>query len=164
MAHIFLSLGSNLGDRPLNIARAIKELKKAVKFSASSSFYQTEPIGNKNQPWFLNMALGGETEKSPQELLELIKEIERLAGRNVNDPDSSAAPRPIDIDILFYGDVMLSMSKDDDLTIPHPRLHLRRFVLEPLTEIAPDFTHPILHKSIKELLKDCTDHSIVRKL
>lgn len=143
----FLGLGSNLGAREENLRRALLLLSERVEIVKLSSVYESEPVGFKEQPWFLNLVCEIRTRLSPRDLLRFAKEIERKLGRKPSFPN---APRPIDIDILFFGDLVL---KTEDLVIPHPRLHERAFVLLPLSEIAPDLVHPELGLKIKELLE-----------
>ena len=156
---VFLGLGSNLGDRGANVQQALTDLERwGVKVILSSSLYETEPVGNIDQPRFLNMTVKASTDRSPEDLLTVVLSIERSLGRVRR---GKWGPRTIDVDILFYGDRVVGES---GLVIPHPRLHERRFVLEPMNEIAPDFVHPVLKKSIKELLNACPDKSIVTLL
>ena len=154
----YLSLGSNLGDREVNLRRAIAELEKVATLCAISSFYETQPIGPLNQPWFLNCVVGLETEKSPRELLAAVLDIEAGMGRaRMQDK----GPRNIDIDILLFGDRIVSEPR---LKIPHPAMHERRFVLEPLTEVAPDVCHPRLQKTVTELLQKLGEGQIVQRI
>lgn len=147
MATSYLSLGSNLGDRETNIASALKMLGQETQILKVSSLYETEPVGYKDQPWFLNCVCAVETELSPQALLKFAKAIERNLGweRTIR-----FGPRAIDIDILFYDGLILDSS---DLVIPHPRLAERAFVLVPLKEITPGLSHPLLDLTIEELLE-----------
>jgi len=142
---VFLGLGSNLGDRHENIKKAIEHLKDKVRIEKVSSIIETEPYGFVAQPKFLNCVLKGTTLLSPFELLELVLEIENKMGRKRL---FKWGPRNIDIDILFYDDCVIDTEK---LKIPHPELHKRLFVLEPLCEIEKDFVHPVLKKSVYEL-------------
>ena len=144
----YLGLGSNLGDRHENLDKAIDYLSQRLKVSQVSSVYDTEPMGNPEQPRFLNMVCQVYTRLAPHELLLLAKGIECKLGRVPGKPN---APRPIDIDILLYGQQVI---KTPDLVIPHPRLTRRAFVLIPLAEIAPELVHPVNKKAIKELLKE----------
>lgn len=155
---VYLSLGSNLGDRAANLDRAIAELPAAgLEVKRVSSTYETEPVGVRSQPWFLNLVVEGETDLFPVQLLERLQAIEirlgrrRLAGRG---------PRSIDIDILLYGNFRIARP---DLMVPHPRLEERRFVLEPLAELAPDLRHPASRLTMRELLAATPDRSAVRR-
>jgi len=145
MATAYLSLGSNLGHREANIASALKMLGQEAWILKVSSLYETEPVGYKDQPWFLNCVCSVETDLSPQALLKFVKAIERKLGRR---EDIRFGPRLIDIDILFYNSLILD---SPDLIIPHPRLVERAFVLLPLREIAPALVHPLVRATIEEL-------------
>ncbi len=140
----YLSLGSNLGNRQANLDMALKLLSERMRMGKVSSIYDTEPLGNINQPRFLNLACEVFTHLTPEGLLALSKGIERKMGRY----SRSGEPRIIDIDILFYGDKVVDTR---DLVIPHPKMEERSFVLVPLAEIAPDLVHPVLKKKIKEM-------------
>lgn len=153
---IFIALGSNLGDRLKNLQRAAELLQ--VEILKNSSLYETEPVGYLQQPWFLNSVIRVHTELSPVDLLRRCQEVEKKLGRKRDIPKG---PRTLDLDILFFNQVILNMP---DLILPHPAILERRFVLEPLNEIAPNFIHPVLHKTVSELLRDCPDQSIVKKL
>jgi len=148
VAIAYLGLGSNLGDRKQNLVKALDLLSQHVKIEQISSIYETEPVGYKEQPLFLNAVCRVSAGLSPQNLLRLAKRIESELGRTPGFPD---APRHIDIDILFYSDEVVSTK---ELTIPHPRLVERAFVLVPLAEIAPELVHPGNKKTVKELLGD----------
>ncbi len=143
----YLCLGSNLGKRQDNLDQALNLLSQRLKLGQISSIYDTEPVGNTNQPRFLNLVCQVYTRLAPTELLALAKGIEMKLGRA---PRTSNAPRPIDIDILFYGDQVI---ETPELVIPHPRLAERAFVLIPLAEIAPDLVHPVNNKTITELMR-----------
>jgi 2-amino-4-hydroxy-6-hydroxymethyldihydropteridine diphosphokinase len=147
---VYLGLGSNMGDREDNLDRALGFLSPRLRIEKVSSVYDTEPIGNVNQPRFLNLVCQVYTRLAPSELLTLAKGIERKLGRVFGRPNT---PRPIDIDILFYGDQVI---ETPELIIPHPKLTDRAFVLIPLDEIAPDLVHPVNGKTIKQLLKGIT--------
>jgi 2-amino-4-hydroxy-6-hydroxymethyldihydropteridine diphosphokinase len=142
---VYLSLGSNLGDRAAHLRQAIDALKALGDVVAISSFYETEPIEFIRQPWFLNCAVALETERLPKQLLAAVLRIERDMGRKRT---VDKGPRLIDIDILLFGSSIIDTPQ---LTVPHPALHERRFVLEPLAEIAPDARHPALPQTIREL-------------
>jgi 2-amino-4-hydroxy-6-hydroxymethyldihydropteridine diphosphokinase len=155
---VFLGLGSNLGDRAAALAGARRELAhRGFELRAASSPYETEPVGGPAQGWFLNQVLAGETSLSPRELLSVCLSIEDEMGRVRGAPND---PRTIDIDLLLYGDRIVD---EPDLVLPHPRLHLRRFVLVPLAELAPDAVHPTLGLRAADLLKRCPDTSVVRR-
>ena len=142
---VYLSVGSNLGDRAAHLKGAIKRMDTLGKIMAVSSFYETEPVELTAQPWFLNCAVELDTEKMPKQLLTSIFDIEEEMGRR---RVQKKGPRTVDIDILLFGN---SIIKAKGLTIPHPAMHDRRFVLEPLAEIAPEIRHPIFKRTIREL-------------
>ena len=148
---VYLSLGSNIGNRQGNLDKALDLLSQRLRVGQVSSIYDTEPVGNINQPRFLNLVCQAYTRLAPTELLALAKGIESKLGRA---PGKSNAPRPIDIDILFYGDQAI---ETPELVIPHPRLTKRAFVLIPLAEIAPELVHPVSGKTIRELLQGVTE-------
>lgn len=147
VANVYLALGSNLGDRQRNLEEARERMTAFLDITRVSSIYETEPVGVKEQPWFLNQVLAATTLLSPVDLLRRVKKIETEMGRTEG---IRFGPRPIDIDILFY-DRLIELSPI--LTIPHPRLHERAFVLTPLSEIAPDLIHPRLRVPIRTLLE-----------
>ena len=142
---VYLSLGSNVGDRAANLNAAIDRIASLGKVIAVSSFYETEPVEFSAQPWFLNCAVALDTEKMPRQLLAAIFDIEKTMGRR---RVQKKGPRTIDIDILLFGN---STIKTKGLTIPHPAMHERRFVLAPLAEIAPEARHPVFKRTIGEL-------------
>ena len=146
MSIIYLALGSNLGDRLANLRAAIDALAPEVRVIAESSIYETPPWGYTDQPAFLNMAVKAETDLSPLALLRHLKDIESRLGRETT---FRYGPRVIDLDILFYDDLVVD---EEGLTIPHPRLHERAFVLVPLAEIAPELVHSVRGKTVKEML------------
>jgi 2-amino-4-hydroxy-6-hydroxymethyldihydropteridine diphosphokinase len=146
MAQVFLGLGTNLGERPHNLEQAIAGLSEVVNVTAVSPVYETEPWGLPDQPTFLNACLSGETELPPQNLLTFIKNLETEMGRTNT---TKWGPRLIDIDILLYNNTVLEMN---GLTIPHPHLHERAFVLAPLADIAADVMHPVLRQTIGALV------------
>jgi len=142
---VYLSLGSNLGDRAENLQTAIAKLGDFGEVAAVSSFYETEPVELTAQPWFLNCAVKFETEKMPRQLISAILSLEQNMGRQRKQ---KKGPRTIDIDVLLFGSSIIEIPS---LTVPHPRLHERRFVLEPLAEIAPDARHPVFKRTVREL-------------
>jgi 2-amino-4-hydroxy-6-hydroxymethyldihydropteridine diphosphokinase len=142
----YLSLGSNIGDREAHLRDAQTRLIVAGQVLKVSSFYETEPVEFTEQPWFLNCAVELETTETPQRLMARILQIEKEMGR---DRVQKKGPRLIDIDILLFDNEII---RSEQLTIPHPAMHQRRFVLEPLAEIAPAVVHPVFNKAIRELL------------
>jgi len=149
MSTVYIGIGSNLGDREEHCLKAIRLFsEKGILVTRRSSVYETEPWGVKDQPKFLNMAIEGETGLTPAGLLEVLKMTEDEVGRTKT---YRWGPRVIDLDILLYDDLVISTP---ELTIPHPRMHEREFVLRPLAEIAPEKIHPMLKKTMRELLSD----------
>ena len=187
---IYIGLGSNIGDRSANLREAIERIQAlGLEIKRESSIYETEPVGFKEQPWFLNQVIetwifdelvsecGVPAVSSDPEakatlqgegMLSNLLKIEREMGR---ERAIANGPRVIDIDLLLFGDKIIAHAKDDeewpyidfnDIFVPHPRMHMRRFVLEPLCEIAPDTVHPVLKKTCRELLASLKDESQVR--
>jgi GTP cyclohydrolase-4 len=158
LAIVYLGLGSNLEEREENLRQALALLSTKVGLEEVSSIYETEPVGYTEQPLFLNLVCRIATNLPPDELLRLAKDIETKMGKISSEQRN--LPRIIDIDILFYEDRIVSTQ---DLTIPHPRLHGRAFVLIPLAEIAPGLVHPKLNKSIAQLANAVKGQKGVRK-
>ncbi|SEJ55446.1 2-amino-4-hydroxy-6-hydroxymethyldihydropteridinediphosphokinase [Dyadobacter koreensis] len=157
--NVFLLLGSNLGERLQILQSAAGLIEERVgAIRTASSIYETAPWGVLDQPVFLNQILEVQTELMPEEVLRIILEIEHELGRIRYERWGA---RVIDIDMLYFNDLVLDSAR---LTLPHPRLHERRFTLVPLTEIAPDFLHPLLQKTSRELLDNCTDPGAVIKI
>jgi len=154
----YLSLGSNLGDRAQNLQRAVTELSRAGSLGPQSSLYETEPVQVAAQPWFLNCVVALDTQLPPSELLSTALALEKDMGRMRSQAKGA---RVIDVDIVFYGDLIVEIP---GLIIPHPAMHERRFVLEPLAQIAPDATHPLLHKSVRQLLAALPPGQVVRRI
>ena len=148
MSIVFIGIGSNLGERRENCLEAVRRLEQlGVAVLKQSAMIETEPWGVKDQPYFINMAIEVETDLSPEELLLLLKYVEKSLGR---EKASHWGPRIIDLDILLYDDRIIDSA---DLKIPHPHLHERDFVLLPLLEIAPEKIHPVLERKISELIR-----------
>jgi 2-amino-4-hydroxy-6-hydroxymethyldihydropteridine diphosphokinase len=157
MTTAYLSLGSNIGDRSANIARAVALLReRGIKVTKESALYDTEPVEMRTQDWFVNSVIEIETDDTPRALMAKLLVIERSMGRERLVPKG---PRVIDIDILLFGDRVI---REEGLEIPHPRMTDRRFVLVPLAEITPNAEHPTLHKTARELLATTHDRSEVR--
>lgn len=155
---MYLSLGANIGDRAASLNTAIEKLSALGEVIAVSSFYETEPVEMTDQPWFVNCAVKLETEKTPAQVLKGILEIESSMGRQ---RIQKKGPRIIDIDVLLFGSSILQTK---GLTVPHTAMHERRFVLEPLAEIAPDAMHPVMHRTIKDLLDSLPAGQVVRSV
>jgi 2-amino-4-hydroxy-6-hydroxymethyldihydropteridine diphosphokinase len=157
---VYLSLGSNLGDRKLQLQRALAGLEQEqIRVRRQSSVYETEPQDISHQPWFLNMVVECETRLFPLQLLKVLQRIEREAGR-VREGAVRRGPRVIDMDILLFGHAVIDTP---ELTVPHPRMTERRFVLEPLVEIAPEIRHPVTQQALRKYLDHLTGQK-VRKL
>ena len=157
MPVVYIGLGSNKGDKEKNIKKALGYLKKKIKVHKVSSLYLTEPVGVEGG-WFVNCALEGETEKKPKNLLQELLQIEYRMGRRRTGTKGS---RVIDLDLLLYGEMV---SYEEDLILPHPRLHKRKFVLIPLIEINPHLYHPVLRKPLKAILNTLEDPHQVKKI
>ena len=155
---VYLSLGSNLGDRAANLRTALEKLEDFGTVTAVSSFYETEPVELAAQPWFLNCAAKLDTEKMPRQLIAGILSIEKGMGRQRTQKNG---PRIIDIDILLFGTSVIDIPS---LTVPHPRLHERRFVLDPLVEIAPDIRHPVFKRTMRQLRDALPPGQTVRRI
>ena len=159
MPHLFyLSLGSNIGDREAHLREAIQRLESTGKLRFVSSIYETEPVEFTDQPQFLNCAVTLETSSTPEQLMQQLLTIEKAMGRQ---RIQKKGPRTIDLDILLFGDEVVDTP---GLTIPHPAMQHRRFVLEPLAEIAPDAMHPVLRKTVRELLEELPSGQSVRRM
>jgi len=156
---VYLSFGSNVGKRESNLRAAIEALPAVgLRVTRVSAFYETEPVDYLEQAWFLNCVVEGETKKTAVELLRSLREIEtRMGSKKL----VAKGPRLIDMDILLYGQETI---ETPDLQVPHPRMHLRRFVLVPLAEIAPEVIHPATNLTIRQLLRQTPDFSAVREL
>jgi 2-amino-4-hydroxy-6-hydroxymethyldihydropteridine diphosphokinase len=150
MREVYIGLGSNVDDRIQNIRTALDTIQKSrgVKVLRTSSFFQTDPMGFEDQDWFINAAAELQTALLPLQLLDLLQSIEQKMERNT---PFKWGPRNIDLDILFFGDRIV---EEPDLTIPHPLVEMRRFVLEPLAELAPSGVHPLQKKTFQELLEE----------
>ena len=157
MKRIYLSLGSNIGDREAHLREALERLAASdVRVLHTSRIYQTEPVGYRDQSWFLNQVVELETSLFPRQLLARLLRIERGMGRRRTVPKG---PRLIDLDILLFGDAVVSTP---ELEIPHPRIAERRFVLEPVAELAPDLRHPRTRATIREMLAKVMDQDVKR--
>jgi 2-amino-4-hydroxy-6-hydroxymethyldihydropteridine diphosphokinase len=155
---VYLSLGSNVGDPLANLNAAIADLGALGDVAAVSSFYETEPVELAAQPWFLNCAVKLDTEKMPKQLISGILDLEQKMGRR---RQQKKGPRIIDIDILLFGN---SIIETKGLTVPHPAMHQRRFVLEPLAEIAPEVRHPVYKRTVRELRDALPPGQAVRRI
>jgi len=153
---VYLALGSNLGNRAANLKEAIVSLPPQLDVKAKSKIYETPPWGHTDQENFYNKVLKAQTYVEPEPLLKHLKRLEVALGRK---PSFQYGPRSIDMDILFYDDLVLNTAA---LTIPHPHVHERGFVLLPMMDIAPDYVHPVKQRSVRELLAGCDLHGIVQ--
>ena len=156
----FILLGSNLGDREAILESAVDMIEERCgSVVLMSSLYESEPWGFETENLFLNQAIGVETSLSPHDLLSELLQIEAELGRVRQENHQGYESRPIDLDVIYYDDMVIA---DEELIVPHPSMHKRRFVLEPLCEIAPDFIHPLFRESNRELLARCEDRLRVR--
>lgn len=158
MHEVLLGLGANLGDPVAQLARAVRRMSAVVRVDAVSSVYRSEPVGFADQPDFYNVVVRGRTGLEPGALLRAAQRVEAELGRERSFAD---APRTIDIDLLAYGDLVM---RTETLTLPHPRLHLRGFVLHPLAEVAPQWVHPVLHRNADGLLAAAGEVERVERL
>lgn len=156
MATVYVSLGSNLGDRENYLAQARKAIEKSFNLPRFSKVYETEPVDLKDQPWFLNQVAEFQTDLAPETLLEWVRALEAQAGRQREIPKG---PRTLDVDILLYDDWVLDV---EELVLPHPRLEHRRHVLVPLAELAPERCLPVSQKTVSEALEQVHDSSVVK--
>jgi 2-amino-4-hydroxy-6-hydroxymethyldihydropteridine diphosphokinase len=155
---VYIALGSNLGNRAAMLARAQEAMSEAgIRVMRRSALYTTEPVDAPPQPWFLNAVVEAETALTPRQLLDALAAIERRLGRQRLVP---RGPRTLDLDILLYGSSVISTT---ELEVPHPGIAFRRFVLVPLAELAPTLRHPVLRKSITELLAETPDQGRIRR-
>jgi len=155
---VYLSLGSNIGDREAHLREVIRRLESTGKLRSVSSIYETEPVEFTDQPQFLNCAVALETSSTPEQLMLQLLTIEKAMGRQ---RIQKKGPRTIDLDILLFEDEVVDTP---GLTIPHPAMQHRRFVLEPLAEITPDAMHPLLRKTVRELLEELPSGQSVRRM
>ena len=161
MERCYILFGSNMGDRERLFADACLLINnRCGRVMEVSTAYESEPWGFVADEWFLNRVIAVDTELDPEELMQKLLEIEAELGRVRHPEHEGYASRPIDLDILYFGNHVI---QTESLTVPHPRLHLRRFALVPLCELIPDFVHPVLNKTQRELLQDCPDTSEVKE-
>lgn len=153
---VFILLGSNLGNRQLLVNQACKMIEERCgKIVARSRLYESEPWGFKSEHWFLNQVVEINTSLTPDELMDTLLAIEKELGRDRSTPHEGYVSRPMDLDILYWNDGLIA--DNQHVIVPHPRLHLRRFTLLPLCDVAPDYVHPILKKTNRQLLDECDD-------
>ena len=156
MATVYISLGSNLGERENYLAQARKAIEKSFNLPRFSKIYETEPVDLKDQPWFLNQVAEFQTDLAPETLLEWVRALEAQAGRQREIPKG---PRTLDVDILLYDDWVLDV---EELVLPHPRLEYRRHVLVPLAELTPERCLPMSQKTVSEALEQVADKAQVK--
>ena len=157
---VFILLGSNLGERQLLVNQACGMMEERCgKIVAKSRLYESEPWGFKSEHWFLNQVVVLNTEMSPDDLMDTLLSIEKDLGRDRSTPHEGYVSRPMDLDILYWGNDLVV--EKQHVIVPHPRLHKRRFTLLPLCDVAPDYVHPILKKTNRQLLEECDDSGIV---
>ena len=177
---VYLALGSNLGDREVNLRQAVARIRKLVlEVNRISSIYETEPVGFADQGWFLNQVIAADIpaiqlpnreDLAAEQAILFLSKLQQIENEMGRERDITNGPRTIDIDLLLFGDAIIGYSKDKKaqplkeakIWVPHPRMHERRFVLEPLCELAPEVVHPVLNKTCMEILTTLRDDSIVR--
>ena len=158
---VFILLGSNLGDRQLLVSQACSMMEERCgRIVSKSRLYESEPWGFKSEHWFLNQVVVLDTEMSPDDLMDALLAIEKELGRDRTTPHEGYVSRPMDLDILYWGEDLIV--EKQHVIVPHPRLHKRRFTLLPLCDVAPDYVHPILKKTNRQLLDECQDEGIVK--
>ena len=156
---VFVLLGSNLGDREHLVNQACKMMgERCGEIVSKSHLYESEPWGFEAEQWFLNQVVVINTQLSPDELMQTLLEIEKELGRDRNTHQNGYVSRPMDLDILYFGNQIVDTQM---VTVPHPRLHQRRFTLLPLCDVAPDYVHPIMNKTNRKLLEECVDTAMV---
>lgn len=158
MRDIYLGLGSNIGNKKAHLERALEHITGFMTILRVSSLYETAPVGNLNQDWFLNAVIEVDAEQSPRELMDVLLGLESDMGRC---RETLGDPRTIDMDILFFNSKIVER---EDLQIPHPRLRERRFVLEPLMELCPQFVHPVLKITVTDMTRQLGDQQEIRRL
>lgn len=160
---VFILLGSNLGNRQLLVNQACKMIEERCgKIVAKSRLYESEPWGFKSEHWFLNQVVEINTSLTPDELMDTLLAIEKELGRDRSTPHEGYVSRPMDLDILYWNDDLIA--DNQHVIVPHPRLHLRRFTMLPLCDVAPDYVHPILKKTNRQLLDECEDYGKINVL